>query len=179
LLSFASTWLPPSPGTVTRKEVTFKHQGLGIALCLLFREEEEHTNKIQNWMMTRTSKGTCILHFFRNAIITCHLYIPKGARTAQSVCLAKELGEKGIMIWFLAEASLFFTSNCQHQLRDPPNLFFSRNQNSQYASQGIGLTTHLRPILRLQLSSARLPTLCANFLPLLPKLCYILKESTR
>lgn len=58
--------------------------------------------------MTRTFKGTCTLHFFRNAIITCHLYIPKGARIAQSVCLAKELGEKWIMIWFLAEAQDFF-----------------------------------------------------------------------
>jgi len=48
----------------------------------------------------------------------------------------------------------FFTSNCQRQLGGPPNLFFSRNHNSHPASQGIGLTTYLNPLLRLQLSSA-------------------------
>jgi len=52
---------------------------------------------------------------------------------------------------------IFFTSNCQYQIRGPPNPFFSRNQNSHPASQGIGPTTHLNPLLRFQLGWASLP----------------------
>jgi len=38
-------------------------------------------------MMTRTSKGNRTPHFLRNAIITCHLYIPKCTRIAESISL--------------------------------------------------------------------------------------------